>query len=121
MVIKKLFDNLLGSKGKEEEVKTIELPEAKMAQDAPTKTKVLPIVVNKFQDTERILDYLRTGEYILLLNVRPLRDKDITELKRSINRLKTHCEATNADIAALDDNWILLAPKGIHIERANEE
>jgi SepF-like predicted cell division protein (DUF552 family) len=113
-----MFDKLLGKPA------TIQagmpLPEAKVSQEASRKMKVLTAVVEKFQDTERVLDYLRTGEYILLLKVKPLRDKDITELKRAVNRIRTHCEATGADVAALDDSWIVVVPQSIFIERAAE-
>ena len=112
------FSKLLG---KPAEIKVGKpIPEAKITQPASKKLKVLTAVVERFQDTERILDYLRTGEYVLLLKVKPLRDKDITELKRAINRIRTHCEATGADVAALDESWIVVVPSTIFIERAAE-
>jgi SepF-like predicted cell division protein (DUF552 family) len=118
MGIASIFGKILG---KPAVIKAgIPLPEAKVTEEVSRKLKVLTAVVEKFQDTERILDYLRTGEYILLLKVKPLRDKDITELKRAINRIRTHCEATGADVAALDDSWIVVVPQSIFIERAAE-
>lgn len=117
MGLKNIMGSLLG-KPKSKEPKELMLPEAKMTSPSSAKMKILTAVMEKFQDTERILDYLRTGEYVILLKVKPLREKDITELKRAINRLRTHCEATGADIAALDDVWIVLVPQSIYIERA---
>ena len=118
MGIGNVFGKLLG---KPAELKVgMPIPEAKITKPSSKKLKVLTAVVEKFQDTERVLDYLRTGEYILLLKVKPLRDKDITELKRAINRIRTHCEATGADVAALDESWIVVVPQSIFIERAAE-
>lgn len=97
------------------------IPEAKLTTPSTSKLKVLTAVVEKFQDTERVLDYLRTGEYVLLLKVKALKDKDVTELKRAVNRLRTHCEATGADIAALDETWIVIVPPTIHIERGESK
>ncbi len=118
MSIKSVFGKLLG---KPATIPTgMILPEAKVTQPSTSKMKVLTAPIEKFQDTERVLDYLRTGEYILLLKVKSLRDKDITELKRAVNRIKTHCEATGADVAALDDSWIVAVPQSIFIERSAE-
>lgn len=118
MSVKSLFSNILG---KPASIPTgMVLPEAKVTAQANSKMKILTANLDKFQDTERVLDYLRTGEYVLLLKVKSLRDKDITELKRAINRIKTHCEATGSDIAALDDSWVVAVPQTIFIERASE-
>jgi len=57
------------------------------------------------------------GSRIMLVKIRALREKDMTELKRSINRLKTHCAATGGDMAAIDDNWVIVVPPTVEIER----
>ncbi len=75
------------------------------------------VTLEKFQDTEGILESLRSSHRILLVKIAPLKEKDMTELKRAINRFKTHCAATGADLAAIDDNWVILVPPMVGLER----
>ena len=42
---------------------------------------------------------------------------DRNELKKAVDRLKTHCEVTGSDLAALDDSWIVLVPPVVEIVR----
>ena len=61
-------------------------------------------------DTKRILDYIREGNYIILANYKRLKDKDAIELKRAIDKIKRTCEAANSDIVGLEENFILIYP-----------
>jgi len=121
MTIKNFLGKLLGKGGSAEPRPVVSIPEAKVTKGASSKLKVLTAILDKFQDTERVLDYLRTGEYVILLKVKSLKEKDITELKRAINRIRTHCDATGADIAALDDTWVLVVPSTVFIERSSQQ
>ncbi|MFH0962206.1 MAG: cell division protein SepF [archaeon] len=75
------------------------------------------VKLQNFSDTEGILDSLRGGKRILLVKISGLKEKDMTELKRAINRFKTHCAATGADLAAIDESWIILVPPVVGLER----
>ncbi|MBI2135390.1 cell division protein SepF [Candidatus Woesearchaeota archaeon] len=84
---------------------------------------VRPFVIEDFESIKPILDALREGRTIALVNIKPLKDKDLVELKRAINKLKKTCDAIDGDIAGFGDNWIAAVPNFAHIHRhkAKEE
>ena len=87
------------------------------ASSEPKQLALSMHVMERFQDTENVLQILRGGSKIAMVKISPLREKDMTELKRAINRLKTHCAATGGDMAAIDDNWIIVVPPTVAIEK----
>jgi SepF-like predicted cell division protein (DUF552 family) len=52
-----------------------------------------------------------------LINIKPLKDKDIVELKRAINKLKKTCDAIEGDIAGVSENMLVVTPSFAHIYR----
>ena len=50
---------------------------------------VKPFVIEDFDDIKPILDSLREGYTIALVNIKPLKEKDLVELKRAVNKLST--------------------------------
>ncbi len=83
------------------------------------KSKVLvkPFMVREFQDVKLILDCLREGYTIALVNVKPLKDKDIIELKRVVNKLKKTCDAIDGDIAGFGEDWLVATPNFAEVDR----
>jgi SepF-like predicted cell division protein (DUF552 family) len=84
-----------------------------------TSSKVLvrPFVLEDFADVKSILDSLREGYTIALINIKPLKEKDLVELKRAINKLKKTCDAIDGDIAGFGDDFIVVAPSFAEIYR----
>lgn len=78
---------------------------------------VRPFTIEDFSDVKPILDSLREGYTICLLNIRPLKDKDLVELKRAINKLKKTCDAIEGDIAGFGDDYIVITPGFARIYR----
>ena len=95
----------------------LEIPPEGVAPPAKDKISVRPFVIEEFSDIKPILDCLREGYTISLVNIRPLKDKDLVELKRAINKLKKTCEAVEGDIAGFGDDWIALTPSFAKIYR----
>src|SRR3989338_9062339 len=62
-----------------------------------SKVVVRPFVLDDFEDIRHILDALREGSTVALINIRPLKEKDLVELKRAINKLKKTCDAIEGD------------------------
>jgi SepF-like predicted cell division protein (DUF552 family) len=75
-----------------------------------SKVIVRPFVIDDFADVKPILDNLREGNTICLLNIKPLREKDIVELKRAINKIKKTVEAISGDIAGFGEDYIIVVP-----------
>ncbi len=76
--------------------------------------------IDDFSDVKTILDALRQGTTIALINIKPLKDKDLIELKRAINKLKKTCDALEGDIAGFGDDWIVATPNDVNIHRSKE-
>ncbi|MFH1127284.1 MAG: cell division protein SepF [archaeon] len=82
-----------------------------------SKIIIRPFVINDFADIKPILDTLREGYTVALVNIRPLKEKDLVELKRAINKLKKTCEAIEGDIAGFGDDYIVITPQFAEIYR----
>ena len=84
------------------------------------KVVVRPFMLDDFEDVRQILDSLREGFTVALVNIRPLKEKDIVELKRAINKLKKTCDAIDGDIAGFGEDYIVAVPSFAQIYRAKE-
>jgi SepF-like predicted cell division protein (DUF552 family) len=78
---------------------------------------VKPFTVREFQDVKMILESLREGYTIALVNIRPLKDKDLIELKRVVNKLKKTCDAIDGDIAGFGEDWLVATPNFAQVDR----
>ena len=87
--------------------------------EADQKVIVRPFVITDFADVKPILDSLRESYTIALINIKPLKDKDLLELKRCINKLKKTCEAIEGDIAGFGDDYIVVTPNFAEIYRGS--
>src|SRR3989344_1281154 len=84
------------------------------------KVVVRPFMLDDFEDVRQILDSLREGYTIALVIINPLKDKDLVELKRAINKLKKTCDAIDGDIAGFGEDYIVAVPSFAQIYRAKE-
>ncbi|MFH1400849.1 MAG: cell division protein SepF [Nanoarchaeota archaeon] len=83
------------------------------------KVLIRPFNLTDFADVKPILDCIRMGNAIALVNIKPLKEKDLVELKRAINKLKKTIEAIDGDIAGFGDDYIVLAPSFAQIYRGS--
>lgn len=72
--------------------------------------------LNEFADAERILRAVRKGN-IVFLKIKSLKDKDIGELKRAVEKLKKAVIANSGDIVGIEQDWLVLTPEHVGIER----
>lgn len=121
--IKESFGQMTGAKndtldiGEEEEYVEID---TEKAEDATSKIIVRPFTINNFDDIKPILDSLREGSTIAIINIKPLKDKDIVELKRAINKLKKTCDAIEGEIAGFGEDYIVATPAFASIHKSHE-
>ncbi len=94
--------------------------DANVERDSKSKVLVRPFVITDFADIKPALDSLRDGYTISLLNIKPLKEKDIIELKRAVNKLKKTCEAINGDIAGFGEDWIVITPNFAQVYRSQQ-
>lgn len=90
------------------------------SEEKTSKAKIIvrPFVIEDFEDVKVILDSLREGYTVALVNIKPLKEKDLVELKRAINKLKKTCDAIEGDIAGFGEDYIVVTPSFAQIYRA---
>ncbi|MEM4703075.1 MAG: cell division protein SepF [Candidatus Pacearchaeota archaeon] len=81
------------------------------------KNKIIlrPFVLKTFDDTNKILEVLREGYTIVIIDIKPLKSKDVIELKRAIAKLKKTVDALEGNIAGFGDNVIVATPSFVEI------
>ena len=84
------------------------------------KILVRPFFIEDFADIKPALDALREGTTIALINIRPLKEKDIIEVKRAVSKLKKTCDAIEGDIAGFGEDWIVVTPSFAQIHRSTQ-
>ncbi len=72
--------------------------------------------LEEFADTEKILRQIREGA-VIFLNIKGLRDKDMGELKRAVDKLKRSVTANNGDIIGIEQNWLIVTPEFVAVHR----
>ncbi|MEM0379300.1 MAG: cell division protein SepF [Nanopusillaceae archaeon] len=107
-------------KKKEEKVKDyIEIVPIKKAEE--TKIWVRVFVLKDSSDVKAVVDTLREGNTIAFIDIRKLKEeKDIVELKKVINRIKSVINAINGDIVGVGNDWIIATPSFAKIWRIKE-
>lgn len=107
--LKKLF-------GKEEADEYVEI-DLNSAQPNDNKVVVKPFVLKEFDDINPILNSLREGYTIALIDIKPLKTKDIIELKRAIAKIKKTIDAIEGKIAGFGENMIIATPQFADIHK----
>ncbi len=99
-----------------EEEQYVELDTAEVEENSQ-KIIVRPFILEDFSDVKPILDSLRENNTIALVNIKPLKNKDLVELKRAVSKLKKTCTAIDGDIAGFGDDYIVIVPGFAEIHR----
>ena len=94
--------------------------DTEISKEKKSKIIIRPFVIEDFTDIKPALDALREGMTVSLLNIKPLKDKDIVELKRAINKVKKTCDAIDGDIAGFGEDWIVVTPSFAQVYRSKQ-
>ncbi len=111
------FKKILGKGIDEEEYVEIDLDSAKPKEE---KILVRPFVLRGFENMDDILNSLREGYTIAIIDIKPLKTKDVIELKRAISKIKKTVDALEGSIAGFGDNVIIATPSFAKIHRQPE-
>lgn len=84
------------------------------------KAKILikPFILKKFEDVNEVLNYLREGYTIAIVDIKPLKSKDIIEVKRAIAKLKKTADALEGSIAGFGDGIVIVTPSFAEIAKS---
>ncbi|MAG28243.1 hypothetical protein CMI47_22185 [Candidatus Pacearchaeota archaeon] len=109
------FKKFLGKEEDDEEYLEIDFDAG-----APEENKVMvkPFMLKQFDDINEILTALRDGNSIAVIDIKPLKTKDVIELKRAVAKVKKTVEALEGSIAGFGDNTIIATPSFAEIHRA---
>ncbi len=72
--------------------------------------------LREYSDIERIQGLVREGN-VIFLKIRDLREKDMSELKRAVEKLKKTCTAMNGDMVGIDEDFLAITPQFAKIYR----
>lgn len=101
------FKKVFGKNNSPEEYVEIDLDSNKERKE---KIRVRPFVLKKYDDVNDILNSLREGYTIAIIDIKPLKTKDVIELKRAISKIKKTVDALEGSIAGFGDHTILATP-----------
>ena len=117
LVVDMVFEGIKRAFGGEEESdEYIEIDLGREARKA--KVIVRPFVLKSFEDVTPILNSLREGYTIAVIDINQLRAKDIIELKRAISKIKKTADALEGSIAGFGENMIIVTPQFADIYKA---
>lgn len=105
--LKKMF----GGKGEEEASEFIEIDLEK--EKPESKVLIKTFVLRVYEDITPILNALREGYTIAIIDIKPLKSKDVVELKRAISKIKKTVEALEGKIAGFGENVVIATPSKV--------
>jgi len=105
--------------GREEEPEYVEIDLGREVKKA--KVLVRPFVLKSFEDITPVLNSLREGYTIAIIDIKPLRSKDVIELKRAISKIKKTADALEGSIAGFGENIIIVTPSFAEIHKTQVE
>ena len=108
--LKKIF-----GKGSTEEYVEIDL---NAVPNKDTKVLVKPFVLRQYDDINDILNAVREGFTIAVVDIKTLKTKDVIEIKRAVSKIKKTVDAIEGSIAGFGENVLIVTPKFAEIHRA---
>jgi len=84
--------------------------------------RAVPIEVTEleeYKDAEEVQKSIREGR-IVFVKIKRIKEKDMSDLKRAIERIRKTCTAVDGDIAGIDENYIVVAPSYAKVVRESE-
>jgi SepF-like predicted cell division protein (DUF552 family) len=111
MVLNKLksgFSNMMKDSSSEDS----EYIEIDLGREAKkSKIVVKPFVLRSFEEVTDVLNALREGYTIAVIDIKPLKQKDIIELKRAISKIKKTADALEGEVAGFGEGTVIVTPQ----------
>lgn len=111
--LKKIFGGAPKGEGRPEDYLEIDLDK----EEKEGKVLVKLFVLKKYEDVNVILNVLREGYTIAIIDIKVLKSKDPIELKRAVSKIKKTCEALEGNIAGFGENLLIVTPPFAQIQR----
>jgi len=91
------------------------------AQKKENKVLVKLFTLSDYEEVNHILDILREGYTIAVVDIKHLRQKDSIELKRAISKIKKTVDALEGNIAGFGENTVIITPSFAQITKEAEK
>ena len=111
--IRKAFANPIGKDLGDEDYIEIDLGKDESEQ----KVLVKLFMLKNYEEVNDILNALREGYTIAIIDIKTLRQKDSIELKRAISKIKKTTDALEGSIAGFGENLVIVTPSFATIHR----
>jgi SepF-like predicted cell division protein (DUF552 family) len=117
MVFDKLRKSISGKSDKvDEDYLEIDLNQTKEEH----KVMIKLFVLKHYEDVNKILEALRQGYTIAIIETKILRQKDPIELKRAISKIKKTTDALDGSIVGFRENIVIATPSFAKVDRESE-
>jgi len=114
------FRKMMGGSNDEMSSDFIEIDLEKEKSNSKVLVKTFTLKV--YEDINPILNSLREGYTIAVIDIKHLKSKDVVELKRAISKIKKTVEALEGKIAGFGENTVIATPsKVFEIQRGDVE
>lgn len=111
--IKKALSNTGDSDSFDEEYLEIDLEQ----REKENKVMVKLFTLKQYEETTDILNALREGYTIAIIDIKTLKQKDPIELKRAISKIKKTTDALEGNIAGFGENMVIVTPSFAKIHK----
>jgi SepF-like predicted cell division protein (DUF552 family) len=86
-------------------------------EEESNKVVVKLFVLKQYEDVSEILNALREGYTIAIIDIKVLRQKDSIELKRAVSKIKKTADALEGSIAGFGENIVIVTPSFAKIHK----
>ncbi len=111
--IKKAFSASPEAEAMDDEYVEIDLEQ----EQKQNKVLVKLFTLKSYEDTTNILNALREGYTIAIIDIKILRQKDPIELKRAISKIKKTTDALEGNIAGFGETTVIVTPSFAKIHK----
>ena len=82
-------------------------------ESSSSKVIIKTFVLKTYEDINPILNALREGYTVVVIDIKPLKNKDVIELKRAVSKIKKTVEALEGRIAGFGENTVIATPSKV--------
>lgn len=112
--IKNMFSGSSNEEPMEDDYLEIDLEQEKKSN----KIMIKLFSLENYEDSNQILNAIREGYTIAVIDIKGLKKKDPIELKRAISKIKKTIDALEGSIAGFGENTVIVAPAFADISKS---
>jgi SepF-like predicted cell division protein (DUF552 family) len=115
MAFKKLKEMFGGSSSNETAEDYVEIDLNQDKKDNKVLVKLFSL--REYEDSNLVLNAIREGYTIAIIDIKNLKKKDPIELKRAISKIKKTVQALEGNIAGFGESTVIMTPSFAKIDR----